>query len=380
MCRSSSRLTTLIALSSGLFLYACVGAEERTDADPGEAEDTVSAGQAIAFDLGSALGSPVIMSSTCGAFNEHTPVCASSAAADHSYLWTAPYAGTFTFTTAGSGYDTVLQLLDPASNASLGCNDDANGTLQSSVTASLSAWQQVTIDVDGYSSSCGNFNLNIAAVAVPTTGLKLWVRADAGVATSSGNVSTWADQSGNNNNATMQTASRQPALVGGALNSKPVIRFNGSQSLYLTNLLQPSTFTVFVAGKNNNPTDSFSMILGPAKAVNNQLRWQNGTQALFVGNGNSMPVITSTIGNTRIYHALSARYNGSQMSVYRDGNFVSSHPLSTNGSWDLDQIGAWYGEHFLQGDIAKILFYNTAISDNDRNSVNSYLKAKYALP
>jgi hypothetical protein len=50
---------------------------------------------------------------------------------------------------------------DPASGTSLGCNDDANETLLSSVGVRLSAGQTVLITVDGYETECGPFLLNI---------------------------------------------------------------------------------------------------------------------------------------------------------------------------------------------------------------------------
>jgi hypothetical protein len=40
----------------------------------------------------------------------------------------------------------------------------------------------------------------------PMTGLKLWVKGDAGVSTSGSRISSWADQSGNGNDLTMQNA------------------------------------------------------------------------------------------------------------------------------------------------------------------------------
>lgn len=115
-------------------------------------------------DLGSALGMGVTQGSTCGGGNNAQPSCASSTAEDRRFTWTAPSTGSFTFTTAGSSYDTLLLLQDAFTQAPLGCNDDSNGTLQSSVTANLSAGQQIQIAVDGYGSNCGNFKLNISAM------------------------------------------------------------------------------------------------------------------------------------------------------------------------------------------------------------------------
>lgn len=179
----------------------------------------------------------------------------------------------------------------------------------------------------------------------------------------------------------MATASRQPYLINGALNGRPVLRFAGAQSLGLTSVAQPTQFTVFVVGKNNKASESFSMILGPGgNSPNNQLRWENGSQALFVGTGNNLPTITSSTGNTRAYHALSARYNGSSMAVYRDGNQVSSHSFSTSGPWILASVGSWYSSYFMEGDLAEVILYDRVLSDADRNAVNAYLRSKYNLP
>jgi hypothetical protein len=85
-------------------------------------------------------------------------------------------------------------------------------------------------------------------------------------------------------------------------------------------------------GKNTMPSESFSMILGPGgNAPNNQLRWENGNEALFVGTGNSFPIITSSIGHTRAYHQLSATYDRNTLSVYRNGSSLAEHRFVTSG-------------------------------------------------
>jgi CHAT domain-containing protein len=231
--------------------------------------------------------------------------------------------------------------------------------------------------------SCSDPVASTAARPIPTSGLKLWLSADSGVSTSSSRerVSEWQDRSGNGLHASMRTPSRQPSLIPDAINGLPVIRFDGTQSLILANVLRLSDMTLFIVARNNQPSESFHMILGPANSSpNNQLRFQDGSKVLFVGTGNNMPVVTPTVGNTGMYHALSARYAGSTLKVYRDGSFVSSHSFTTIGPWDLLQIGAWYSQHFLLGDIAEIVAYDRALTDNERESVNSYLRKKYALP
>jgi hypothetical protein len=377
---------TLLAFFVAIGLTACIAEVPEEDGDELENVDEVGLAASIDYNIGTNIGSPVWQGTTCNMVNDYTPSCTGGSAHDAALYWSAPSSGTYTFTTAGSAFDTVLHVYNGVGGAQLGCNDDSNGTLQSSLSLNLSAGQALTIVVDGYGSACGSSKLNIASSssppsAPPTNALNLWLRADAGVTTSSGLVANWADQSSSGNNAYMTTPSRQPTFVSGALNGKPVIRFNGAQSLWLPSPVKPNSFTVFIAGKNSKPTESFSMILGPGgNNANNQLRWENGSQALFVGTGNNLPIITSSIGNTRVYHALSAWYDGYQMKVYRDGNLVSTHSFTTSTTWDLNQIGAYYSSYFMIGDVAEILFYTSALSETDRTTVNSYLKGKYALP
>lgn len=112
----------------------------------------------------SALGTGVTSGSTCGGGNNAQPSCSYSNAEDRLFTWTAHSTGSCVFTTASSTYDSVLSLTDSTSGVALGCNDDANGTLQSMVVVNLTAGQQVRVFVDGYSSHCGSFSLNLYKV------------------------------------------------------------------------------------------------------------------------------------------------------------------------------------------------------------------------
>lgn len=216
---------------------------------------------------------------------------------------------------------------------------------------------------------------------VPGTGLHLWLRADAGVvADGSGLVSTWQDQSSNGRHASMPTLARQPQLIGNALNGRPVLRFGGAHSLSFSTLVGPTQFSVFFVGLNRK-TSFASMILGPGgSSPNNQLRWESGTEALFVGTSNELPVVTSTIGDTRVYHALSAVYDGASMTVFRDGAVRSTHAFSTTGPWTFASVGSYYSSEFLEGDLAEIIIYDRPLTAAERDQVQTYLRDKYGLP
>ena len=218
---------------------------------------------------------------------------------------------------------------------------------------------------------------------IPALGPDFWLRSDVGVTSNNGFVSEWADLCGPNNNnpAFMTVPSRQPQIVDNALNGFPVLRFDGAQSLRLDTQVGAETFTVFVVGKNNNPSEGFGMILGPVgTGENTQLRWESGTEILIVSIDSNLAATTSTIGDTRVYHAFSVRFDGSTLNVYRDGNFVSAHAITTTGPWRVDQIGAWFSTFFLEGELAEIMVYHRPLSDLEHDATSLYLKRKYGLP
>src|SRR5262245_24839304 len=64
--------------------------------------------------------------------------------------------------------------------------------------------------------------------AAPDPFLRLWLRADQGVTTDgSGNVTAWADQSGNGNNATSSGVMTPTFVANSSINNGPAVRFDG---------------------------------------------------------------------------------------------------------------------------------------------------------
>jgi hypothetical protein len=68
--------------------------------------------------------------------------------------------------------------------------------------------------------------------AVPTSGMQLWLRSTAGLASTEA-VATWADQSGAMHAAAQSDPTRQPKRVADAFGGAPVVRFSGAQELLL---------------------------------------------------------------------------------------------------------------------------------------------------
>jgi hypothetical protein len=129
-------------------------------AEPG----TVHA-QTFVGDLGRLLGSPVATYAYIStASNQWSVSCNGGSSRDIAYVWTVPETGSYTFSTLGSNFDTVLQIRHYSSTSNImGCDDDTSSTLQSSITLSgLVRGVRLLIIIEGYAGEYGNFaRLNI---------------------------------------------------------------------------------------------------------------------------------------------------------------------------------------------------------------------------
>ncbi len=114
-------------------------------------------------DLGMTLGTTT--GTTTGGTDRRAGSCGGGGE-DRTLLFTAPAEGTYTISTAGSAFDTVLYVLDAGCDGlELACNDDSGGSSQSEVVVDLGAGQQVIIVVDGYSGA-GDYTLDISDAAM----------------------------------------------------------------------------------------------------------------------------------------------------------------------------------------------------------------------
>jgi hypothetical protein len=128
------------------------------------ANDNFANAQTISGSAGSVTGTNVAATRETGEQN-HSP--ASDAGGKSVwYNWTAPSAGSVTFNTSNTNYDTVLAAYTGASVGSLtalGKNDDvASGNTNSSVTFNAAGGTTYRIAVDGWDGEQGTFTLNWA--------------------------------------------------------------------------------------------------------------------------------------------------------------------------------------------------------------------------
>ncbi|MCL5097724.1 MAG: hypothetical protein M1608_09390 [Candidatus Omnitrophica bacterium] len=241
--------------------------------------------------------------------------------------------------------------------------------------------------------------------AVSSGVLQLWLKADAGViADANSQVSEWDDQSENANNAVQSDPLKQPVLVPGAVvkSGKPVLRFDGVQSTANGDYLQgtglvdiPAGYTSFLVYLRANPSPVSEQIpLGvgvPGQVNANRLDYirsgfgGGNSEMSFAawandhGTGFSIPVNTYRIWTTRLSDDMT-------LVDLHDSDGVTDSAFSIAvGNLLAPQAGYYVGglgaqTRNMQGDIAEVIIYQGALSDEDVTAVEDYLKAKYYRP
>jgi hypothetical protein len=228
----------------------------------------------------------------------------------------------------------------------------------------------------------------------PTNNLQLWLKADAGVTTSGSNVTAWADQSGNGNNATLPATANPPVFVASdpALNGKPVLQFNVTDFLQLTNALDmPGDVSGFVIMRlHSSSIGNYRGIIDQECGAgypdpNQWMIYADGTSVLQRGDGCGMTYSFNpssfAVSNSE-YLELAFVAAGTNVNMYLDncsfGQDVATAPITAEGI--LMRIGARYPSgSSLDADVAELLLYNAGLSDTDRTNVWTYLATKYDL-
>jgi len=227
-----------------------------------------------------------------------------------------------------------------------------------------------------------------------TNGLQLWLRADAGVTTNAGGgVTQWLDQSTNANNAVQPTDIAAPVLVNGALNSRPVLRFDGGDDFLdvadAASLSGTGDVASFFVVRFETFGGRYNAVW--AKTVNNlpaptDIYTQPGSGELtvFRGDGtlNNLTPVSSAPLRENAYLVLGFDVSGSTLTHYVNNQPNGSGVVTLNtadGNTPL-KIGT-RGDGFtrLRGDLAELLIFDRALSASERTNVFTYLQTKYNL-
>lgn len=229
----------------------------------------------------------------------------------------------------------------------------------------------------------------------PKTGLALWLKADAGVTLTSGKVSTWADQSGNGNDATQGSGALRPTLNSSSIGGQQGITFAGGQFLQSTFTLGAAMQRIVVFKISSLPaTNAFYSLM-----TNNSGSNTVSDLDLFNGGGyapytfaNDYTFIAGGVGIADVIdtnpHVFEQSYNGgdntdaASYSAALDGAskpIIASSALGRAGS-NPSTIGARSDGTFAYvGDVCEVMDFTAVLGTDALAIVRTYLQAKYGI-
>jgi hypothetical protein len=240
------------------------------------------------------------------------------------------------------------------------------------------------------------------------TGLALFLRADSINQADNSSVNTWNDESGNGYNMafiSVSVCNQAPSFKTNTLNSKPIVRFNGSSNCLTRQGPNPN----LTNGTNNYPQTDFlvynrvptttadyifvigDMVSGSATGsneinygTNNDLA--HGSTGLFVG------ATTNVITNEFLLLSVSANSTGTNYTATLALNGLNIVTRSNPGGGPPYNYGTPTGIRigisqtttlvtgsFFQGDLAELIHYNRQLSTFEQNQVLCYLSSKYNI-
>ena len=222
---------------------------------------------------------------------------------------------------------------------------------------------------------------------IPTFGLSLWLKGDAGVTQAAGFVSNWADQSGNGNDASQATGGLQPTFNPTSINGLPGLTFDGVASTMAGAFAPGSTgISVIYVAKSGASLSSFGSILnsqGGAGTTGIQWGFALGSDGSFgagyggpdesVSFGGITGVATeSPFSASFVYDKVTWQMNGAASGSASDTSFPSGPFTYALGHDTGAPANSWF-----KGDIAEIIVYDHPLSAPDLATVQAYINTKY---
>ncbi len=234
---------------------------------------------------------------------------------------------------------------------------------------------------------------NAQAPGGVSSGLSIWLKADAGTSSSVNGafLSDWNDQSGNGVNANQPDGTNvaRPRFATDIMNGNPGIEFNGGGKFFNINWSSlGSTYTIITVVKRTDATN-LRYIVGVNSssprgmhigyATNTTIRMSEGAatnnaDAVVTGfaGTNEVPAIVMGEQATASSRTITEIKNGSTVSGTNTN--TASGPGLVNG-----YIGRGFSTSGLAGYICEIICYNRSLTATEKASIYTYLSVKYGL-
>ena len=201
-----------------------------------------------------------------------------------------------------------------------------------------------------------------------------------------GNVSSWADKSGNAVTASQGTANNRPTPTAAALNGKQVLTFDGSNDSFSFTGTARTDETVIIVARVNYIANAANQVIGDASSgfgLNVTTKATADSPVFFYVGGFSVGTTAvrygapanTAIGPTVVSLVRSAASGGQLLT---DG--TSRGTCTTSNSYALARLGViGTTTQPLNGYIAEVCIYSRALSASERQQIERYLGAKWGI-
>jgi len=303
-------------------------------------------------------------------------------------------ATTITFDLTGLGYGTNptdFQLI--VSNSAAMASGTTIPATSYDVGTSIVTFNGVNL-TDGQFFTLGT-DRDICAPGGVETGLLLSLKGDVGT-TGTSTVTAWADQSAN---AFSATATNGPELISNGINFNPSLQFNGTNETMaiasgILGTSSPNDLVVFGISQVNTVQDSWLFFEGLASSGRFSAHVPWGDNNVYYdypntteGNGRiSEPWGTST-GIPHIWtlfsstSSLTTASGNANKAILRDGTVLDTNTSSVTGTGNNSSfnIASDGSANFYNADIAEILIYSMAPSEQELEQIQTYFAIKYGI-
>ena len=235
--------------------------------------------------------------------------------------------------------------------------------------------------------------------------LEMWLEADAGVTyDEEGEVSDWADQSGNGYDAAQSKADNMPTFVPHTIGRKPVIRFEGNDYLAIRGFHYDipgavDQITICMLFRSTSSEKQILMSfdrseywrLSLREAESRYVGWDTADETGTVHNQE-----TEGSYNDGRWHFLCVWFEAGaspDKGIRIDGEGIASDDAHGGGNIGTGEtrygfigVGSEAGRfngrrapyYYFQGDIAEVAVYNRALEGSELDQLEEYIKEKYA--
>ena len=217
--------------------------------------------------------------------------------------------------------------------------------------------------------------------------LTAWYKADSLSLSDGSGVVVWTDSSGNGHDVTQLSSGRQPTFETNELNSKPVLRFDGSNDILSDGdiaALDVGTGDIWMAAVFKSTDNSAAQNYFEKGATSFGLRTTSaGVLQMVLGSTTNIP--TQSSGNwsrtafvivtaSRVSSTCNGFVNGTASTTTGTTNSTS---ISNSDVFDIGSRGVGAGP--MVGDMAEVLVGGATLDTNERQKIEGYLAHKYDL-